>query len=315
MTERNLLRRTWDETPPITRYIAILSLATTMLVYLEIATVHHLSFSSYHIFNQFHLWRVITPYFYFGTLSIETVLHIVFLIRYSRMLEESISSSEYLMLIFYTMVALKISDYFVYLRMGHCLASCITYIWTKKSPNTQVQLLGCVTFPAFYLSFIVPLLSIVSYKKVPSEDLFGILIGQFIYYFKYVWPQIGYDFLVTPNWVKKIYGDYYQEVRENVVDGNNGVVLGIQKVDDGFVTEEPDIEPSEMLISDSSVNSVDVDRSGLNCETLGNKIEEEDFKIGRKGNDYTQNNFDGESSSSSIEDTGDCLVDKESDCS
>lgn len=176
------------------------------------------------------------------------------------MLEESITSSEYLALLVYIMVTLKIVDFFVYLKLGMCLSSCITYIWTRKNPHTHVQLLGCVVFPAFYLPFIVPMFSMLSDKKVPREDIMGIVVGHVFYYFKFLWPKFRSDFLITPVWLKKVFNDYYEEDltvklvnRKNGGEGDNGDVM----CESSDIISEVSSHENELEDFSSSIENID----------------------------------------------------------
>jgi len=120
MTE-NIIQRLWSTTPPITRIIFILSILTSFLVYLNIISPFTLQFSYYYI-SKLQLWRLITCFFYFGKLNVETIFHIIFLTRYSRMLEENMLLSEYIYILFTSILILYITNLFVYIRLSNSLS-------------------------------------------------------------------------------------------------------------------------------------------------------------------------------------------------
>lgn len=46
---------------------------------------------------------------------------------------------------------------------------------------------------------------------MPRDDFIGIFVGHLVFYFKYIWPKMGNDFLKTPVWIKKMFNDYVPE--------------------------------------------------------------------------------------------------------
>ncbi|KAM0674628.1 hypothetical protein GVAV_001815 [Gurleya vavrai] len=214
MTE-NFIFRTWQTTPPLTKSIAVLCCLISLLVYIKAISPFYLSYSTFYL-KKLQIWRLLTCFFYFGPLNIDTALHIIFLCRYSRMLEDGfLHTSDYFYMLSIVMTLLFTASLYLKVTvLGSCLSSTITYVWTRKNPNTHVQLLGCVIFPAFYLPFIVPLFTFISEKKIPVEEAMGIIVGHLYYYFKFVYPRFGKDILKTPRILKRLFGEIEKKKEE-----------------------------------------------------------------------------------------------------
>lgn len=201
----SFLSQTWTSTPIITRIISIFLFTITFLIHLKLIDPLSLTFSLFYIKNG-EFWRLITPFCYFGKLNMDNLLHMIFFIRYSKMLEEGfIFTSDYLFLVLYNLILIIFLASLMRLSLlSTILSSSLTYIWTRKNRYTQVQLMGCLIFPAFYLPFLVPCFSFFSEMKVPIDDVIGILVGQSYYYFKHVTKRYGFSILETPIWLKRI---------------------------------------------------------------------------------------------------------------
>lgn len=205
----NLIVEIVKLTPPITRILAAGILATCFLVYMEIVSPYKLIVTRACI-RRMELHRILTSFLYFGAPNLDTILHVIFLIRYSKMLEESfINTSDYV----YFLVVVQALIFAIALAwdimiLGPVLSSVIIYVWTRKNPNVQIQLFGCFVFPAFYLPFILPLFSLVSERKILKNEILGIFVGHFYYFFKFVFPMFGYNPLCTPAFFQKLFGEY-----------------------------------------------------------------------------------------------------------
>ncbi|KAJ3119309.1 Derlin-2 [Physocladia obscura] len=82
------LEEWWYEMPIITRTYVTLALATTLACQLDLVQPYLLHFSYDLVFRGGQYWRLLTSFLYFGSLSIDFVFHMFFLVRYLRTLEE-----------------------------------------------------------------------------------------------------------------------------------------------------------------------------------------------------------------------------------
>ncbi|TBU06202.1 Der1-like protein [Hamiltosporidium tvaerminnensis] len=154
------------------------------------------------------------------------------------MLEDSfIQTSDYFYLLLTVKILLLVSALLFKIHtLGPALSATITYIWTRRNPTTQVQLLGCVIFPAFYLPFIVPIFTFLTDRKINMEDLLGIFVGHFYYFFKFVFPKFGFNVLKTPFFIQKIFNEQpFEEIKK-------GDLVGDNKEDEGGVNHKEEEE-------------------------------------------------------------------------
>ncbi|TBU00198.1 Der1-like protein [Hamiltosporidium magnivora] len=223
MTETNIVLAAFNKTPPITKAISIILVTLSLLIYTKIISPFHVVLNP-RLYTHLHFWQVITPFYYFGTITFDSVLHMIFLYRYSRMLEDSfIQTSDYFYLLLTVKILLLVSALLFKIHtLGPALSATITYIWTRRNPTTQVQLLGCVIFPAFYLPFIVPIFTFLTDRKINMEDLLGIFVGHFYYFFKFVFPKFGFNVLKTPFFIQKIFNEQpFEEIKKGDLVGDN----------------------------------------------------------------------------------------------
>ncbi|TBU13991.1 putative membrane protein [Ordospora colligata] len=195
--------------PPITRCMILAIGALNLLVCLEVISPYSLYYSPLFL-KKLEVWRVITTFMYFGRPTLDVFMHIIFLYRYSYMLESGCRGiSEYFWLIVVISgVLFVISNIYSIPILGASFSATITYIWTKRNPRAMVQIFGFISFPAFYLPFILPGFTLISRKFVSIDDVLGIFVGHLFYYFKDVYPRWGRDALRTPCFIKKLFDEH-----------------------------------------------------------------------------------------------------------
>ncbi|ADM12681.1 endoplasmic reticulum membrane protein [Encephalitozoon intestinalis ATCC 50506] len=254
--------------PPITRCMVLLITMVSLLVYVDAVSPYSLYYSPLFL-RKFEVWRIFTSFLYFGKPTLDMFMHVVFLYRYSRMLEEGcINTSEYFWLVLVISSTLfAISNIYGISALGTSFSSTITYIWTKRNPRAIVQIFGFISFPAFYLPFILPGFMLLTRRSISIDDVLGIVVGHLFHYFKDIYPRWGRDILKTPCWVKKLFKEHpsgccktqkgitiregREKYKRNIENGNfaktdenNEVGLidatdpEINKVDDEYVGEE-----------------------------------------------------------------------------
>lgn len=195
--------------PPVTRCLALSIVLVTLLVYTDTVSPYTLFYSPLFL-KRFEVWRILTSFLYFGKPTLDVFMHIVFLYRYSRMLEEGCTGvTEYFWLVLVvSCVLFAVSNIYGIPTLGTAFSATITYIWTKRNPRAIVQIFGFVSFPAFYLPFILPGFMLLSRKSISIDDILGIAVGHVFYYFKDVYPRWGSNVLATPCWVKRLFGEH-----------------------------------------------------------------------------------------------------------
>lgn len=126
-------------------------------------------------------WRLLTTFCYFGPLSLDLLLHVFFLQRYSRLLEESAgrSPAHYSWLLAYAIVSLLcLSPMFSLPFLGQALSSTLVYIWSRRNPDTRLSFLGLLVFRAPFLPWVLIGFSFVMHGTVPKEEICGVVVGH-----------------------------------------------------------------------------------------------------------------------------------------
>lgn len=215
--------------PPVTRYIALSIALVTLLVYTDTVSPYSLFYSPLFM-KRLEVWRMVTTFLYFGKPTLDVFMHIVFLYRYSRMLEEGcVNTSEYFWLVLVvSSILFGVSNIYGIPMLGTSFSATITYIWTKRNPRAIVQIFGFISFPAFYLPFILPGFMLLSRRSISLDDILGIVVGHIFYYFRDVYPRWGSNVLGTPCWVKRLFGEHPSECcrSKEMFEGGRGMTIG-----------------------------------------------------------------------------------------
>ncbi|PWN53001.1 Der1-like protein [Violaceomyces palustris] len=199
--------------PPITGIWASLALATALLEHTHVVNQFQLFYTPHLVFGKLQLWRVITTFTYFGSLGLDFVFHLFYLMRYSRMLEENSFQrrSDYLwLLLFSSSLLLLISPLFTQTFLGSPLAFVLVYVWSRRNRHVRMSLFGVLTITAPYLPW-----SLVAFgwilngsPKAVVGDIMGVAVGHVYYFLVDVWPRElksgGRNLLATPRFFQKL---------------------------------------------------------------------------------------------------------------
>jgi Derlin-2/3 len=207
----SLLEEWWKEMPPVTRSYVSLSVITTAAVALEVITPLKLYLNWNLVFQQGHVWRPITNFFYFGNLNLDFLFHMFFLYRYCKMLEINSfrgRTADFLfMLVFGSALLLAISPLTSILFLGPSLTFMMVYVWARRNSLQVMNFLGVLSFRAPYLPWVLLLFSFVLGSS-PAMDMLGVLAGHVYYFLADVYPQMsGVHLLATPRVLAFLCGD------------------------------------------------------------------------------------------------------------
>jgi len=205
------------EIPPITRGWVFLSVLTTLAVQCQLVTPLQLYFSYKSAFTNAQLWRTVTTFFYFGTLSLDFIFHLFFFMRYSRMLEESSFANRkadyFWLLLLSSIMLLALSPLVNLPFLSSPLAFVPIYLWSRRHPSTPISLFGLVTITAPYLPLaLVAVAWVVNGTwKAAAADLVGCAVGHVGWFLRDVWTRemIGGPtfFSEAPDALKRLFGD------------------------------------------------------------------------------------------------------------
>ncbi|KAL0230440.1 hypothetical protein PCE1_004000 [Barthelona sp. PCE] len=151
------------------------------------------------------IWRLITPFFFYGELSVQTLFVLFMLFQYSRSLEQSIGdTAEYLYFFIFTMVVtIGIAPALKIIILSRALEFGIIYLSSRRNPNRNVMLLF---FPlqAKYLPIAFLLLHWLMGDSL-KELIVAFLVSHLYFYLHDVLPATsGVDPLRTPKILEKV---------------------------------------------------------------------------------------------------------------
>ncbi|TFL02365.1 Der1-like protein [Pterulicium gracile] len=202
--------------PPITRGWLALAVCTSLAVQCHLVTPLQLYFSSA-AFSNGQLWRAVTTFFYFGSLSLDLVFHLFFFMRYSRILEESSFANrkaDYFWLLLQSAIMLLFLAPLLNVPfLSSSLAFVPIYIWSRRHPSTPISLFGLITITAPYLPIALVLFTWVinGSWRAATGDLLGCLVGHVGWFIRDVWTRemLGRKTMLShaPEQLSRLMGD------------------------------------------------------------------------------------------------------------
>ncbi|KAF7694748.1 Derlin-2 [Cucumispora dikerogammari] len=184
-----LLKSKYLSTPPTTRCLFTLISIISILHYTKHLKTSQTSFSPFHIIYRLEIYRLIIPFLNFSINTLDSVLSLFFCYKYCSMIEVTLQNQFSLILVS-ILILLNLLSIFWDINISASFSCAITYIWTRFNPSTQVALMGFVIFPSFYLPFVVPTLVFWLERKVPYDELAGILTGHIVYFCWVLLPKL-----------------------------------------------------------------------------------------------------------------------------
>lgn len=175
-------------------------------------------------------WRLLTTFCYFGPLSLDLLLHVFFMQRYSRLLEDASSSSSrngnrssahYTWLLLYASSSLlALAPLLSMAFLGHALSSTLVYIWSRRNPDARLSFLGLVVFRAPFLPWVLIGFSFVMHGHVPKDEICGIVVGHVWYFFNDVFPPMfgGKKPFDPPGWWVRLFERRVEQQDEDGVE-------------------------------------------------------------------------------------------------
>eukprot|EP01113_Clastostelium_recurvatum_P031581 TRINITY_DN3954_c0_g1_i3.p1 TRINITY_DN3954_c0_g1~~TRINITY_DN3954_c0_g1_i3.p1 ORF type:complete len:239 (-),score=27.21 TRINITY_DN3954_c0_g1_i3:77-793(-) len=206
----------YRQMPVVTRTFMTGAVLTTLAVYLDIVHPLELYLNPNLIFHKGEGWRLITNFLFFDYFGINFLFHMYFLVRHSRMLEESSyrgRTADYVFLWLFGaifLLALNIGMFYINLDsrilfLAPSLAFVVVYVWARRNPNVRMSFLGLFTFNAPYLPWVILGFGMLLGQS-PLLDGLGIVVGHVYYYLEDIYPTIsnGRRILRTPQFLKTI---------------------------------------------------------------------------------------------------------------
>jgi len=191
--------------PPVTRVWFVSSFSTTVLAQFGLLDPSRIVWSWAALKTNFELWRLVTPYLYFGGFSFPFLIAMYMLVQYSKNYEVAPyntgaggTSADYLWMLVICVGALNVLSTVLGLAApAQALTTAVLYVWSRKNPTQQVSLYG-VAMPAMYFPWAVVALNVVIGNPI-TLFLAGIGVGHVYYFLVDVVPDTyGQDLVATP---------------------------------------------------------------------------------------------------------------------
>ena len=195
----------FNQAPKITKILILSSFSISILVWTGLITTLDIYLNYTLIIKRFQIWRILTPFLYFGELNLSLVFNMVVFFRDSKDLEKKIfhgSCADYLYFLFVCMIFLLFLSIFTKsIFLSSSLNFAMMYYWGRKSKTTNVEFMGVFAFPAPYLSIFYLLITFL--LGYDYQNLFyGIIVGHVYFFGKEILPRIkglnGIKLLETP---------------------------------------------------------------------------------------------------------------------
>mmetsp|Transcript_23061 Transcript_23061/g.25266 ORF Transcript_23061/g.25266 Transcript_23061/m.25266 type:complete len:330 (-) Transcript_23061:28-1017(-) len=186
-----ILKRTWDRTPPITLayLIASISLTTYAFCFNQNRWPSILHFNWTDVLLKWHFWKLITGFLFLGPFDLFYPLTLQFIWQNMSQLEKLFykTPEEFfflllfggtMLILFYTILGLPMT------MLGHNLGSYLLYIWSKLFEGMDVNFMDIFVLKSELLPYFFCLQSILLEQQFPTGDLLGIVIGYLYYLLK-----------------------------------------------------------------------------------------------------------------------------------
>eukprot|EP00958_Prasinococcus_capsulatus_P013453 scaffold1388_cov390-Prasinococcus_capsulatus_cf.AAC.3 len=136
----------YKQMPVITRSYLTLSFLTTAGCALDIISPFSVYFNARLIFYKFELWRLLTNFFFFGSLGLDFLFHMFFLSRYCRLLEEGSfrhrTADFFYMLVFGGVLLTSCAPFVNIQFLGSSLTFMMVYVWGRRNQYVNMNFLG-----------------------------------------------------------------------------------------------------------------------------------------------------------------------------
>jgi Derlin-2/3 len=199
--------------PPVTRAWFVVAFMTTVLVETGFLDLFKLAFLPEAILKG-EIWRLFTPFIFFGKFSFPFVMNLFFLVVYSNEYEANPysttrgvlvgSTADYVYCLMICSVGLfAIAYYFGFYFMGSSLIFAVLYLWSKRNAEARRSFWG-FQIKGAYLPFVLMAFAMLM-GQTPVMDAAGVAAGHIFYFLVEVLPmKYGRDFLQTPDWLIRL---------------------------------------------------------------------------------------------------------------
>jgi len=145
------------------------------------------------------VWRLATMFLYFGQPGLDFCLHLYFMCRYCRLLEESPeffgrTSAFVWMLLFGVALMALLAPFLNVTFFGSSLSFMLVYVWSRRNRDVPMLGFGMIPFRAPYLPWVLfGFSAVLGTNPVHSAivDGLGVAAGHVYYYAEDVYPEVA----------------------------------------------------------------------------------------------------------------------------
>ncbi|KAH9593149.1 Derlin [Trypanosoma melophagium] len=183
--------------PPVTGTLLLLSVASVVLVSSALVHPLQLVFSSTLVFQEKQYWRLITNFFFFGRVNLESIMELHWLYLVSSSTEQQYFRWRKLdycltimtgMLLLLAIRSLGIIES-PYLSFVFCRA--LTYLFCRLFPEQEVGLFAILILPVRLLPVVFLVIgAILDDTRGIKADIIANLVGHVLWYMLEIFPRI-----------------------------------------------------------------------------------------------------------------------------
>lgn len=188
-----------------TKILLLSTLFSGTSIYLRLLSPSFYVFSWQLVWNQFEIWRLVTPFIFAGGFGFPYAMHLYMLYLNSSRYETSPfdtgargSSADYLwMLILCMGMNLLVGHFFQLMILSDSLLFTIMYVWSRREPNAMTNFWG-FPFKVLYLPWVLLGVRLLFGNPIVA-CLVGIAVGHAYYFLVDVLPNTHHiDVVRTP---------------------------------------------------------------------------------------------------------------------
>jgi len=204
------IRGWWAGIPIVTKYLFSSSMGVTLAANFGLVNPMLLLLNVPKIIKGFELWRLITPFCFHGSLGFSFLIHMMFLLQYSRALEQTTfanRTADYVwMLLISSGLLLVIGGFLKVSLLGMGLIMAIIYLWSRKFPDQQMSFMFGIRFKSAYFPWVLIGFNFLM-GGFPLLEIVGVVIGHVYFYFEDIYPLAtgGRRFLTTPQFLTNFF--------------------------------------------------------------------------------------------------------------
>jgi Derlin-2/3 len=204
--------------PPVSRVYFTSAFLTTTCCAMELINPYHLYYNPALIFEG-QVWRLFSPFLFFGLFSVDFLFNMYFLIRHCRQLEEGDfrgKPSEFIVMILFGILCICCIAPFLQMHnfLGNALTYMMTYVWGRRNEDVRMSMLGIITFTAPWLPWVMLTFGFLVGNSL-EMSIVGIITGHIYYFLEFVIPVLAEargwktrKVLLVPSFLRYICGEY-----------------------------------------------------------------------------------------------------------